>query len=103
VVLGAFRYNGFVAAAAMLVVIISAVYMLWMFQRVFFTVPSGWMRRWWPGLKDLTRNEWLALAPLVVLVVALGVYPAPVLAAISEPVNQIVQGSNGLTGLTLPW
>ncbi|MDQ6683373.1 MAG: NADH-quinone oxidoreductase subunit M [Chloroflexota bacterium] len=106
VVLGAFRYNGFVAVAAMLVVIISAVYMLWMFQRVFFSVPSGWMRRWWPALGDLTRNEWLALAPLIVLVIGLGVYPAPVLQAIAEPVNrilQIVHGSNGLTGLTLPW
>ena len=50
VMLGAFQYNGWVAAAAMIVVIISAVYMLWMFQRVFFTVPSGWMRRWWPSL-----------------------------------------------------
>ena len=37
VILGAFRHNGWVAAIAMLVVIASAVYMLWMFQRVFFT------------------------------------------------------------------
>ncbi len=44
VILGAFRYNGWVAAATMVVVILSAVYMLWMFQRVFFTVPSDWMR-----------------------------------------------------------
>ena len=43
------------AAATMLVVIISAVYMLWMFQRVFFAVPSDWMRRCWPSLKDMTR------------------------------------------------
>jgi NADH-quinone oxidoreductase subunit M len=72
VVLGAFRFNGFVATAAMIVVIISAVYMLWMFQRVFFTVPSDWMRGSWPSLRDLNRNEWLSLAPLNVLVVALG-------------------------------
>jgi NADH-quinone oxidoreductase subunit M len=106
VVLGAFRYNGFVAAATMFVVILSAVYMLWMFQRVFFTVPSGWMRRWWPTLKDMSRNEWIAIAPLIFLVVALGVYPAPVLDAISEPMNRIieaVEGSQGLTSLRLPW
>ncbi len=77
VMLGAFQYNGWVAAAAMIVVIISAVYMLWMFQRVFFTVPSGWMRRWWPSLKDMTRLEWVALAPLIILVVGLGVFPEP--------------------------
>jgi NADH-quinone oxidoreductase subunit M len=105
VVLGAFRFNGWVAAATMLVVIFSAVYMLWMFQRVFFTVPSGWMRRWWPALTDLSRTEWLSLAPLIVLVVALGVYPAPVLDAIAAPVGRIidiVSASPGLTGW-LPW
>jgi NADH-quinone oxidoreductase subunit M len=106
VVLGAFQYNGWVAAATMLVVIFSAVYMLWMFQRVFFTVPSDWMRRWWPSLQDMNRTEWLAIAPLIVLVVALGVYPAPVLDAIGEPVRRIIEGvsgSGGLTSLGLPW
>src|SRR5262245_59293831 len=61
VMLGAFQYNAWVAAAAMIVVILSAVYMLWMFQRVFFTIPSGWMRRWWPSLKDMNGLEWAAL------------------------------------------
>jgi NADH-quinone oxidoreductase subunit M len=106
VILGAFQYNAWVAAATMLVVIFSAVYMLWMFQRVFFTVPSDWMRRWWPTLTDLSRTEWLALAPLIVLVVALGVYPGPVLDAIAEPMRRIIDvvgPSGGLTSLQLPW
>jgi NADH-quinone oxidoreductase subunit M len=105
VVLGAFRYNGFVAALTMLVVIASAVYMLWMFQRVFFTVPSDWMRRWWPSLRDMSRNEWLALAPLVVLVVALGVYPGPVLELIAAPVDRIIEAVSGagLTGFGPLW
>jgi NADH-quinone oxidoreductase subunit M len=91
VILGAFSYNGWVAAAAMGVVIASAVYMLWMFQRAFFTVPSDWMRRWWPNLRDMSRNEWIALAPLIILVVALGVYPVPVLELFAAPVERIVQ------------
>jgi NADH-quinone oxidoreductase subunit M len=106
VVLGAFRFNAWVAAATMLVVIFSAVYMLWMFQRVFFTVPSDWMRRFWPSLKDMSRNEWLALAPLVVLVVALGVFPGPVLHTLEAPMQRIVEAVNGSAGLTsfqLPW
>ena len=70
VILGAFAYNGWVAAIAMVVVILSAVYMLWMFQRAFFTVPSDWMRRFWPSLRDMSRGEWVALSPLIVLVVA---------------------------------
>ena len=95
VILGAFRYNGFVAAATMLVVIASAVYMLWMFQRVFFTVPSDWMRRWWPNLKDMSRSEWIALSPLVVLVVVLGVYPGPVLHLLEAPMDRIIDAVNG--------
>jgi NADH-quinone oxidoreductase subunit M len=106
VLLGAFQYNGWVAAATMVVVILSAVYMLWMFQRVFFTVPSGWMRRFWPTLTDMSRNEWLALAPLLFLVVALGVFPGPVLDLIGEPMRRIIEGvsgSGGLSSLGLPW
>jgi NADH-quinone oxidoreductase subunit M len=106
VVLGSFQYSGWVAAATMLVVIISAVYMLWMFQRVFFAVPSDWMRRAWPSLTDMGRNEWLSLAPLILLVVGLGVFPGPVLDAISAPVQRIleaVNASQGLTSFSLPW
>jgi NADH-quinone oxidoreductase subunit M len=106
VVLGSFQYSGWVAAATMLVVIISAVYMLWMFQRVFFAVPSDWMRRFWPTLTDMTRNEWLALTPLILLVVGLGVLPGPVLDAISPSVQRIldvVNASPGLTSFSLPW
>lgn len=99
VLLGAFRFHGLVAASAMLVVIASAVYMLWMFQRVFFTVPSDWMRQWWPKLRDMSRIEWLSLAPLVILVVALGVYPGPVLEYLAAPVERIIEAVNG-AGLT---
>ena len=77
VMLGAFQYSGWVAAFAMLVVIASAVYMLWMFQRAFFAVPSDWMRRAWDGLHDMTRIEWLSLAPLVILVFARASSPSP--------------------------
>jgi NADH-quinone oxidoreductase subunit M len=105
VIIGAFRVNGLIAAIAMVVVIISAVYMLWMFQRVFFTVPSDWMRRWWPALRDMHRGEWISLAPLVLLVVALGVYPGPVLEMIAPPVQRIIESVSGagLTSFGLPW
>jgi len=106
VLLGAFQYSGWVAAFAMLVVIASAVYMLWMFQRAFFAVPSDWMRRAWGSLHDMTRIEWLSLAPLVILVFALGIFPIPVLQATAEPVQRIlesVQGSAGLTSFAWPW
>jgi NADH-quinone oxidoreductase subunit M len=91
----------------MLVVIASAVYMLWMFQRAFFAVPSDWMRRAWNGLHDLTRLEWASLAPLVILVVLLGVYPAPILDATAGSVERILESVETAAGLDLtafwPW
>jgi NADH-quinone oxidoreductase subunit M len=106
VLLGTFRFNGYVAGITMFIVIASAVYMLWMYQRMFFTVPSDWMKRFWPSLKDLSRNEWLALAPLILLVVAMGVYPVLILDAVNNPAQRIldaINGAGGLTSLQLPW
>jgi NADH-quinone oxidoreductase subunit M len=105
VVLGAFRANGWLAAAAMTVVIASAAYMLWMYQRAFFTVPSDWMRRVWPALRGMTRVEWASVAPLVLLTVALGVFPALVLEPVGEPVARIIEQVDGagLTAVRWPW
>ncbi|HEX2767279.1 MAG TPA: NADH-quinone oxidoreductase subunit M [Candidatus Limnocylindria bacterium] len=103
VILGAFRFSGWAAAIAMLVVVASAVYMLWMFQRVFFTVPSDWMRRSWSRLRDMNRNEWIAVAPLIVLVVALGVYPGPVLDLFAAPIDRIVSAVDGAGLAGWPW
>jgi NADH:ubiquinone oxidoreductase subunit 4 (subunit M) len=64
------------------------------------------MRRWWPSLSDMTRTEWLSLAPLLFLVVALGVFPGPVLHLTEAPVDRIIEliaPSTGLTSLSLPW
>ena len=54
----------------------------------------------------MSRTEWLSLAPLLVLVVALGVYPGPVLDLTEAPVDRIIQliaPSTGLNSLSLPW
>jgi NADH-quinone oxidoreductase subunit M len=64
------------------------------------------MRRAWDGLHDLTRIEWASLAPLVILVVLLGVYPAPVLEATAGSVERIletVQNARGLDLVAWPW
>jgi NADH-quinone oxidoreductase subunit M len=105
VLLGTFRYNGLVAGVTTVVVIFSAVYMLWMFQRVFFTVPSDWMRRFWDGLHDMNATEWVSVGPLVVLVVLLGVFPGPVLHLTQAPVDRIIETVNGAGGLAglVPW
>jgi NADH-quinone oxidoreductase subunit M len=61
------------ASLAAVGMILSAVYMLWMYQRVVY----GEVRN--PAnekLADLSGREKLALAPLIVLIFAMGVYPS---------------------------
>ncbi|MEN6295289.1 MAG: NADH-quinone oxidoreductase subunit M [Chloroherpetonaceae bacterium] len=53
-------------------VIFAAVYLLWMFQRVFFGTndnPANF------NLKDLSKREWTILVPIVVFILWIGVYP----------------------------
>ncbi len=67
-------------------VIFAAVYLLWMVQRVFFgklTNPKN------KGLKDLSWREIGLIAPLVFLMVYMGVYPKPFLNASKEAVVAI--------------
>jgi NADH-quinone oxidoreductase subunit M len=76
ILLGAFKSNllgspwyAIVAASG---VILSAVYLLWSYQRVFFgrlENPDN------TSLKDLTVREWAVLVPVVIFIVWLGVYP----------------------------
>jgi NADH-quinone oxidoreductase subunit M len=76
VLLGAFRTQPWWAVAAATGVILSAVYMLWMFQRVVFgpvTHPEN------ERLSDLTLRERLVFAPLVLLIFWIGVAPQPII------------------------
>jgi len=53
--------------------VLAAGYLLWMFQRVAFgTVKDEWSNA---HVHDVHVPEWLAWTPLLVLIVALGVYP----------------------------
>ena len=69
-------------------VIFAAVYLLWMVQRVFFgklTNPKN------KTLKDLSWRELGLIAPLLFLMVFMGVYPAPFLNRSREAVAAIEQ------------
>ena len=76
VLLGSFRRDPWWAMVAASGVILSAVYMLWMFQRVFFgPVTHAENER----LSDLSGRERLVFAPLLLLIFWMGVYPQPIL------------------------
>ena len=76
ILVGAFQVEPVAAVLAAFAVILAAIYLLWMYQRVFFGKITNEANA---ELKDLPLREILVLAPLVVLIVWVGVYPKPFL------------------------
>jgi NADH-quinone oxidoreductase subunit M len=81
------------AAFATVGVILSAAYMLWMYQRVFFGVANSDTQ----GFADLRPREWMIVTPLVILMGVLGVYTAPVMNPINVTAQHLLdQGSSSV-------
>jgi NADH-quinone oxidoreductase subunit M len=69
-------------------IIVGAIYMLSAYKKAFFgTVTKEENKK----LKDVNRTELLALIPLVIVTIWLGVYPKPLLTPINNSVEAIVQ------------
>ncbi|MEO0939651.1 MAG: NADH-quinone oxidoreductase subunit M [Pseudomonadota bacterium] len=71
-----FQVNTWVAAVATTGVIFSAAYALWLYRRV---VMGDLIKESLKSITDMTRREKLIFAPLVVMTLLLGVYPALIL------------------------
>jgi NADH-quinone oxidoreductase subunit M len=93
VLAGTFGKHPAYAAIATLAIVLAALYILVTYQRT-MTGPVA------PGVADtvteVTARERLAIAPLVVLILVLGLYPKPVLALI-EPSTTLLQTSVGVS------
>jgi len=79
------RYYTAVAATG---VILSAVYMLWMFQRVNYGPMTNAKNR---GLRDLSVREWFVIAPVCAMAIFMGVLPQVFLAPMGPAVRKTVQ------------
>jgi NADH-quinone oxidoreductase subunit M len=90
VLAGTFLWSKIATALASLGIILAAAYMLWMVQRVAFGVPSPQLL---PQLRDLNRRELLTLAPLVVLVFWIGLFPNPLLTRMHASVEKVIARS----------
>jgi NADH-quinone oxidoreductase subunit M len=77
------RWYTVIAAAG---VILAALYLLWAYQRVFHGEPDDDNA----GMPDMTWREGLVMAPLLGLIVFLGVYPKPMLDRIEPAVSRLV-------------
>jgi NADH-quinone oxidoreductase subunit M len=80
-------------------VILAAIYLLWAYERV-FTGPVKNPKL--EGLKDLGFRELAILAPLVVLIIGLGVYPKPVFDRIEPSVGIILDRIEATTSYEVP-
>ena len=83
VLLGTFTRHKVYAALATVGMILAALYILIMYQRMFHGPPQEKSRSW----RDLSGREIWAVAPLLALIVVLGIYPKPVLDVIRPAVN----------------
>jgi NADH-quinone oxidoreductase subunit M len=72
VILGAVKYNFWVAFAASSTLILGAAYSLWMYKRVIFGAVANHQVG---QLKDINRREFFMLALLAVFVMLMGLYP----------------------------
>jgi NADH-quinone oxidoreductase subunit M len=99
VLIGSFRTYPVLTIIATTGVIFAAAYLLWALQRILFNPldkPENTL------LPDLNRRELALLVPLIVVIIWLGVYPAPVLRRMEGSAQQLVdrvQGSSAVSAL----
>jgi NADH-quinone oxidoreductase subunit M len=86
--MGTFLSNTWVAFFATTGVVLSACYALWLYRRTIFGVLDKPSLQWMP---DMTRREFATLAPLVVLTLFFGIYPAPILDIVGASVEQLLK------------
>jgi NADH-quinone oxidoreductase subunit M len=85
--MGVFQVNTWVAAVATTGVIFSAGYALWLYRRV---IMGDLIKESLKTITDMTRREKAIFAPLVVMTILLGVYPALVLDITGPSVEALV-------------
>lgn len=86
VLIGTFTVNKTVAILAALGMVLAAAYILWMYQRTMQGTLNPKLSEVAPMKKDLSLREKVVVAPLIVLIIALGVYPKPLLDVIEPAV-----------------
>ena len=87
VLVGVYQVNTWVAALAALGVILSAAYMLWLYRRIIFgQLEKDDLKQ----IADMNAREIALFAPLVILAVLMGIYPAPFLDVMHVSVDNLI-------------
>jgi len=88
ILVGAFRWDPRLASVAACGVLLSAVYMLWMFQRVNYGPVTHEENA---TLPDLTTRERITLWPAVAMAIVMGVFPMAFLKPMEPSVARLVE------------
>ena len=88
ILLGAFKANVTYTVLAASGIILSAVYMLWMYQRVVFGKVKHERNK---VLPDLSLREKLILVPITLLIIWMGVYSQSFLRKMDSSVNELLR------------
>jgi NADH-quinone oxidoreductase subunit M len=94
--LGAFLHNSWLAIFAATGVILSAAYALFLYRRIIF---GALVKPSLQVIQDLTAREVAILVPLVVITIAMGFYPKPVLDVTTPAVAKLVHDNQAALAL----
>ncbi len=86
ILIGSFLTYRWWAVVAAVGVILAALYLLWAYQRVFHGEPDEDNA----DMPDMHGRELLALSPLLVLIVFMGIYPKPMLERMAPSVDSLI-------------
>jgi NADH-ubiquinone oxidoreductase chain 4 len=96
--LGAYQQNMFIASIGALSIVLSAVYSVFMYNRVI----SGSFSPYIHSIPDIFRKEYYSLAPLLLLTIILGIYPNFISNDIEFGLSNFLFSGKGITlGLSL--
>jgi NADH-quinone oxidoreductase subunit M len=96
VLIGSFKVHTLAAGIATTGVIFAAAYLLWALQRIIYNRLD---KRENEVLTDLTPRELAVLVPLLIGIVWMGLYPAPVLKRIEPAALRYIERVRGPMGL----
>jgi NADH-quinone oxidoreductase subunit M len=88
VFLGGFKNDAIriITIISMLGIVLNAGYILWTIQRVFL----GNLPEKWNGLKDINARELVSTVPLLIIIIALGIYPSLFINMITTSVKHLI-------------
>ncbi len=86
VLVGSFEKYTVAAVIATFGIVLAALYILWLYQRTM----TGPVKAGCEKMSDLKGREALAIIPMIVLLIALGVYPKPALDVINPAVDRVM-------------